>query len=394
METIKILHSADWHLSNRMTIAGRFVLSQGINLALLDRVQALKKIIEYAQKNDADLIVIPGDIFDHHDPEDVAVDVAVSTIESLSEQAPVVIVKGNHEGGKASEVSNALASLKQRPGIFLFEEPGMLPILIKDRHINIFALPYPKKPSPKSDPSLRELSPEEISVFVSRKMEEVLTGFQTKIEKDAINVLVGHFTVAGSIYSKEQSVPPFDISVRKEFLEPFDVVCLGHLHEPQEYYSGAIARSGFGEQDMKVGFKVHEVQESSRQKAECSVKTEFIELPARQYETISPDEFLQGISQGFHYQNGVAVRIKGKLPKFEYDEVMRKIKAENLQFFKNSLEVESDTAGGNGSGDVSEEPSLEEAIKLWAVNREGVGKFMDQLIVAAKEIEAKFSEAR
>ena len=88
------------------------------------------------------------------------------------------------------------------------------------------------------------------------------------------------------------------------------------------------------------------------------------------------------------------MRIKGKLPKFEYDEVMRKIKAENLQFFKNRLEVESDTAGGNGSGDVSEEPSLEEAIKLWAVDREGVGKFMDQLIVAAKEIEAKFSEAR
>jgi DNA repair exonuclease SbcCD nuclease subunit len=243
--------------------------------------------------------------------------------------------------------------------------------------------PYPRRSELKSDPKFKSMSPEEISVYISRKMEEILSGFSAKIERDAVNILVGHFTVGGSIYSKEQNVPPFDISVRKEFLEPFDIVCLGHLHEPQEFYSGAIARNGFGEQDMKVGFKVYDIQPGEKP------VEQFIELPAREFITLSPEEFMNN----GHINPEAAVRVKGKVKKYEYDEMVRRMKSLNHPFMKNSLEVELETAGSNG-GDVSEEPTTEEAIKLWATGREGIGKFLDKLIVAAKEVEQKINEAR
>lgn len=384
---MRIVHSGDWHLNNKATIAGRFILQDGINLALLDRILAIRKICEYVEENDVDLVVIAGDLFDNSSPENVAIKVAVEAVETLAEMAPVIIVRGNHDGQKGSEVASALApfgSVMKRFGIHVSERPETFSFLIKNRKANIFTLPYPRKSALKSDPRFKAMSPEELSVYISRKMEEILSGFRAQIERDAVNILVGHFTVAGSVYSKEQSVPPFDISIRKEFLDPFNIVCLDHLHESQPYYSGTIARNGFGEENMKVGFKVHEIQDGK-------VTEQFIELPAREYVTVSAEEFARN---GLSLSPEAAVRIKGKVPKHEYDEIVRKMRALNIPFLKNAIEIETETAGVGGDIDVSEEPDIEQAVRMWAQGRDGMDRFLNRLVGTAKEIEAKFNERR
>lgn len=383
---MRILSSADWHLSNRQTIAGRFVLQNGMNLTLIDRVKALEKICFYVEKEGVDLVIIPGDIFDTSNPEAVAIKVAVHTIERLAGWVPVIICSGNHDwkGGVAGALA-PFGKLARMNGIYVSEHPEFFSLTIRNTKVNLFILPYPRRSELKENQELKSASPEEISIYVSRKMEENISAFSATIERDAVNILVGHFTAVGGSYSKEQNIPIFDINVRREFLEPFDLTCLGHLHAPQPYYSGSIARNGFGEQDQKVGFKVYDIQPGEKP------VEQFIDLPAREYFTVSPEEFLKQLSEDIHYKDGVAVRVKGKVRKPEYDELMQKIKAENLQFFKNTIEIESETAGSNG-GDVSEEPTLEQALKLWADGRPGMDKFIDRLIVKGREIEAKIME--
>jgi len=145
---MRALHTGDWHLSNRGTVAGRYVLRYGVNLNLWDRIEAVRRICEYAEEDELDLIAIAGDLFDHSNPENIAIKVAVDAIERLSEQAPVVIVKGNHDGGKGSEFANALAPFgksQRKNGIYVSDRPEIIPIISKQRTIQVFTLPYPRK---------------------------------------------------------------------------------------------------------------------------------------------------------------------------------------------------------------------------------------------------------
>jgi len=191
-----------------------------------------------------------------------------------------------------------------------------------------------------------------------------------------VNVLVGHFSVAGSRYSKDQYVPPFDIQVREEYLERFDVVMLGHLHEPQKYYSGTIARGGFGEESMEVGFKVHDWDSETR-----TAKEQFIKLPARDFVTIDVKTLLETDPESLRamYLESV-LRVKGSVKRHEYDAVSRKIRSLGIPYLKNAVEVEPELArlSGNGNGaDVAEELSIAEAVRLWGKGRDGMDKVID-----------------
>jgi len=267
---IRVLHTADWHLTNRGTIAGHHILQEGMNLTLLDRVPAVQAIVDYARENHVDLITLPGDLFDHKNPEDAEIRVAVAAVTQLSQVAPVGIVRGNHEGGKGSESSDALASLKERPNVYVYEQPDTLTLTVKDTCVNIFCLPYPKKPTLVEAPETAGMSPEEISQFVGLKMEVALANFH--LDETAVNILAGHISVMGARYSADQQVPAFDIFVQRTSLEPYDLVCLGHLHEPQEFYCGSIARGGFGEAEILPGFKVYDVDLRLNGKRTCMVE--------------------------------------------------------------------------------------------------------------------------
>jgi exonuclease SbcD len=387
---MRIAHTGDLHLSNRGTVAGRYVLRQGVNLNLWDRIGALSKFCDYVEENETDLIVIAGDLFDSSNPENVAIKVAVDTIERLSEQAPVVIVKGNHDGGKGSELATALAPFgksQRRNGIYVSDRPEIIPIISKQRVIQVFTLPYPRKSALITSPQYKNLSPEELSRFVGFKMEEILAGYAAQLDRSALNVLVGHFTVASGMYSKEQAVPPFDISIREEFLEKFDLALLGHLHEPQRFYSGTIGRSGFGEEGMKVGFKVHEVHYNEAGE-KLGIDEQFIELPGRRYVTLKADEFLMnGTGLLSDLNDETVIRIKGKVTKADHDQIVRKMRELRFPFLKNAVEIESETVRVDGPGGISQEPTLEEALRLWGEGKQGVEKFINKLAEAAKEIE-------
>jgi exonuclease SbcD len=386
---MKILHTGDFHLTNRGTVAGRYVLRHGVNLTLWDRIAAVRRICDYAEEDPPDLIVIAGDLFDHANPENVAIKVAVEAVERLADVAPIVLIKGNHDGAKGSELANALAPFgksSRKNGVFISDRPAVIPIPLTPKTI-VFTLPYPRKSALRSEPKYKNLSPEELGRLVGFKLEEILSGFTAETEKDAVNILVGHFTVAGGMYSKEQTVPPFDVSVRKEFVDKFHLALLGHLHEPQQYYCGTIARGGFGEEDMKVGFKVYEVQ-TDKEVGVIQVDEEFIELPARKYLTVKAGDFLKSDWSLVGADSETVVRIKGRVQKFERDAIVQKIRELRIPFVQNAVEIESDSVKTEGG--MSDEPTVEEAVRIWAKEKTGIDKFLDMVVEAAKEIEYRW----
>jgi exonuclease SbcD len=384
-----IVHSGDFHCSNRGTVGGRYVLKDGINLNLLDRIKALGRICEFVEENEVDLVVIAGDVFDSSSPENVAIRVVVEAVERLSERAPTVIVKGNHDGSKGTEKASALSifgQITRRFGIYVSERPEIIPIVSNGRKIQVFTLPYPRKSAVATNPEYKNLSPEELARLIGFKLEEIVSSFTAQIDRDALNIIAGHLSIAGGIASKEQIVPPFDISIREEFLEKFDLVCFGHLHVPQKYYCGTIARSGFGEEDMKVGFKVYEFKDKE-------FKEEFIELPARRYKTIEAYAFLSDAGALEGVDNETVIRIKGRVKRWELEEIQRRIRALNFQYVLNNVEVDDESVRIEGK-EIDEEPDIEEAIKLWVSNKDGVSHYLGKLIETAKEVESKWLSIR
>ena len=174
---MRVVHLADLHISNRGNVAGRYILKEGINLILFDRVRAIKQIIEYVEGNEIDLIVIAGDVFNESNPDNISIKVAVQFIERLAEQAQTIVIRGNHDG--KTEIASALSMFgksQRRFGVYVSESPEIIPIISKQRAIQVFTLPYPRKSALNTNPQYKNLSPEELSVFIGRKMEEILSG--------------------------------------------------------------------------------------------------------------------------------------------------------------------------------------------------------------------------
>jgi len=391
MSAIRILHTGDWHLRNSGTIAGKFASIGDYNELLIDARNALDAIVGYATENEIDLVVISGDIFDYPKPEKEAIKVGIDIVDGLGEVAPVVIVRGNpnHEGGGSwGQVSslNVFRNRRTKFGIFVSDVPETFRLFHRSFTARIFTLPYPPKSGITGLPQYRILPPEQVNSLISKKVTEVVRGFHAWIEKECVNVFVGHFTVAGGSYSPGQLVLMWDVSVPVDVLEPFDVVCLGHLHMPQPMYSGSIAQGGFGDEDMTPGFRVIEVDVGERKVVE-----DFrVPVPYRKYRTVQVEDVLAGKVGGGSKD---ALRIKGSLKREDYEKYLQAVSGLPHRFVKNSVELIGEDRARCGA--IGADMATAEAFEAWLKLQEKKGYMerRERLLVKLKGLEEGIREA-
>ncbi len=86
---MKILHTADWHLGKKLDRFSR----------LEEQVSAMEEIITIADEEQADLVLIAGDLFDNFNPAVEAVELFYKTLKrlSLNGKRPVIAIFGNHD---------------------------------------------------------------------------------------------------------------------------------------------------------------------------------------------------------------------------------------------------------------------------------------------------------
>lgn len=110
---MKILHTADWHLGKRLENFSR----------LEEQKLVMNELLETADSEEVDLVLVAGDLFDNFNPSSEAVEVFYKTLKQLSKNGkrPVIAIAGNHDSPARIDAPNPLA---KQCGIILIGHPN------------------------------------------------------------------------------------------------------------------------------------------------------------------------------------------------------------------------------------------------------------------------------
>ncbi|MEN9442568.1 MAG: hypothetical protein RLZ33_2645 [Bacteroidota bacterium] len=101
MKSVKILHTADWHLGKRLEQFSR----------MEEQTAVLAEICDIADERQVDAVIIAGDLFDTFNPATEAVDLFYKTLKRLTNNGKrlVIAIAGNHDSPERIEAPDPLA---------------------------------------------------------------------------------------------------------------------------------------------------------------------------------------------------------------------------------------------------------------------------------------------
>ena len=104
---MKILHTSDWHIGKRLISRER----------LDEQAEVLDEIVEICEREEIDLVLIAGDIFDTYTPSADAEELFYRKIKKVAGQdRAVLLISGNHDDGVRL---SAAAPLAEEYGIYI-----------------------------------------------------------------------------------------------------------------------------------------------------------------------------------------------------------------------------------------------------------------------------------
>lgn len=242
---MKLFHLSDLHIGLRLF--QRDLLD--------DQRYILESIIEEAKKENPDVIMIAGDIYDKAVPSAEAVEIFDDFISRLVRVLPdtaIMMISGNHDS--ATRV-NLFRNILWQQNIYMIGNPPTKEDEFIEKvtrtdaygNVNFYLLPFVKPSMVKAitgtDESGAQLSYQE-SV---RKLLE-----REQIDTAERNVFVSHqFYLPVGKNSDEMERMDSEIrtvgnidEIRTDILPPFDYVALGHIHKPMKVGSEYIRYCG------------------------------------------------------------------------------------------------------------------------------------------------------
>ena len=98
---MRLLHTSDWHLGKRLDDFSRIEEQHAV----------LHEIVEIAEHEQVDAVLVAGDLFDTFNPPTEAVEVFYRTLKRLSNDGlrPVIVIAGNHDSPDRIEAPDPLA---------------------------------------------------------------------------------------------------------------------------------------------------------------------------------------------------------------------------------------------------------------------------------------------
>ncbi|HXH29697.1 MAG TPA: exonuclease SbcCD subunit D C-terminal domain-containing protein [Bacteriovoracaceae bacterium] len=231
---MRLLHTSDWHLGKRL-----FKLDRSEEHALF-----LNWLIETLIRENIDVLLIAGDIFDTPTPPHQSLELFYRFLHRVSTEtkAQTLIIAGNHDSGVLLEApSQILAMHRVKVWGKLSPRPSdhWLSIRRGEEKLDICAIPFFRS---------YELLPQgegDILQALGRYLTLERSGPQLLM----LHHLAGLYEAAGS----EQVISLSGIdSIPAAILKSFDYVALGHIHKPQKigpncYYSGSPLPMRFSE---------------------------------------------------------------------------------------------------------------------------------------------------
>lgn len=297
MQPIKFIHFADLHIG--VDTIGPVDTSTGINGRVMDYLDMLDSLIDFAIDEDVDVVLFAGDAFHKPNPVPIYLNEFSKRINRLLDQCPIVMVVGNHDQSRDSVSSVDIYESLAVNGITVGNDYKLHKIQTKKGIIQVSTAPYPAKG--KLGAYSQQTGKEDLRIALNGKIQALAE----QVEDNYPSVLVGHFTVIGSMHGVESSYLASEICDLDPYtlMDPsWDYVALGHIHKhqnlldevmttgnvspeemetsPDIVYAGSLERVSFNEENEPKGFVYGKVQPGK-----CD--WEFIEVDARPYKTIT-----------------------------------------------------------------------------------------------------------
>jgi exonuclease SbcD len=261
---------------------------------VMDFLDSLDAMIDYAVCEDVDAVIFTGDAFHHHSPNPTYFQEFGERIIRLSEQCPVVIVVGNHDMpgslDKASAV-DVFTTLKV-PNVIVGWDYDVHKIDTKHGRLQIATFPYPIKQQFLDTKEIK--FPNSAELFQERVCY-MIHELESMLSEDEPAVFAGHFSVSEAMFGSEQSMTigtSADIPIKELISDKWSYVALGHLHHHQSLsaagevpvvYAGSLDRVDFSEENDDKGFiDVSIYDEDGIYPAEW----EFVSVDPRPFKTI------------------------------------------------------------------------------------------------------------
>ena len=250
---MKLFHLADLHIGKRVN---EFSMIE-------DQKYILKRILDLAEEEKPDGIILAGDIYDKQIPSAEAVQVFDEFITRLAGRAiPVFIISGNHDSAERLAFGGRLLNSR---GIYLSPvyDGSVTKIPLKDQYgtVWIHLLPF-IRPS-----TVRHVFENEADLVtdVQTAAETVIRHMEIDL-KDR-NILVAHQFVTGASRCESEDVQVGGLdNIDAAVFTPFDYTALGHIHSPQNVgtdrvrYCGTPLKYSFSEVDQEKSITVVELE--------------------------------------------------------------------------------------------------------------------------------------
>lgn len=241
---MRILHTADWHLGKNLEGQSR----------MDEQEEFLKDFVDIVEKNNIDLIIIAGDVYDNSNPPARAEKMFYDTLKKLSRNGErlTLVIAGNHDNPERLVAAGPLAC---DHGIIMVGTPktivpcgeygkhkvldsgeGFIEIEINGEKSVILTVPYP------SEKRLNEIiydgmdDEEEKAKSYSDRIFALFNSLKKHYRKDTINLVVSHLFAMGSEESgSERSIQLGGTYIVNGscFPEEAQYIALGHVHKPQ-----------------------------------------------------------------------------------------------------------------------------------------------------------------
>ena len=293
---MRILHFADLHIG--VENYGHIDPETGLSTRLLDFLQALDEVVEYALSQNIDLVLLAGDAYKSRDPNQTHQRELAKRLATLSSAGiPIFLLLGNHDRPNAIGRATAIEIFDtlQVPNLYVGDEIKTYVVETPKGSLQITALPWPRRSMLFSREDTRSLSVEEVNERIQDLFTRGIQQAAERLDPEIPAILTGHITVSGATLGSERSM----MLGQDHFLLPssihlpaFDYIALGHIHKhqvlrenPLMVYSGSLQRVDFGEEKDPKGFCVIDL-DPSRIQGRRLVDFRFQQVNARNFTTI------------------------------------------------------------------------------------------------------------
>lgn len=193
MEAIRILHTADIHLDSSFSNLDK----DKSTLRRKEQRQLLERIIRTAEKENAQLILIAGDLFDSDEIYGETLSSVTDTFSSTS--LPIVITPGNHDCNKPG---SAYSKITMPKNVFVFEQNKIECVELPSLNLRIWG-----------------------AAFTDISSQSLMTDFSVEKKEGWLDIMCLH----GEVGIKDSCYNA--ISEEQISASNMDYIALGHKHK-------------------------------------------------------------------------------------------------------------------------------------------------------------------